>query len=36
MGGTCKGGSTLTLYRDAHISAGIPEETCQNYVSSDP
>jgi hypothetical protein len=31
MGGTCAGGSSLSLYHYAHISAGIPEETCQAY-----
>ena len=36
MGGTCKGGNSLSLYRYAHLSAGIPEETCQNYEAKDP
>jgi cathepsin X len=36
MGGTCSGGSSLNLYHYAHLSAGIPEETCQAYESKNP
>jgi cathepsin X len=36
IGGNCSGGNTLNMYHLAHLSAGIPEETCQNYLSKDP
>ena len=36
MGGTCGGGNSLSLYRYAHLSAGIPDETCQSYVAKNP
>lgn len=36
MGGTCKGGSSISLYHYAHLSSGIPDETCQNYEATDP
>lgn len=36
MGGTCSGGNSLSLYHYAHLSEGIPEETCQAYTAKDP
>lgn len=35
LGGSCKGGNSITLYHSANKSAGIPEETCQAYTSKD-
>lgn len=36
MGGSCKGGNSLSMYHYSHLSAGIPEETCQAYQALDP
>ncbi|EGR34021.1 papain family cysteine protease, putative [Ichthyophthirius multifiliis] len=34
-GGSCEGGNPQTVYEFAN-NKGIPEESCQNYVSKDP
>ena len=36
IGGTCIGGNSLNMYHLSHLSEGIPEETCQNYLAKNP
>lgn len=35
-GGSCQGGNSLSLYREAYNFDGVPEETCQQYRAKDP
>jgi len=34
-GGNCSGGYSLDAYRSINEMKGVPEETCQNYMSRD-